>query len=369
MSFIPVVLAATLLLGPAPAQTPAPREALDGIDPVVLLTQGKEVSGKSEYKVTRGKFEYLFSTADSKTMFEKEPEKYEIQLGGMCAKMGGGATGNPADYAVVGGRIYVFGTDDCHRKFVAAPAKYLEKPAPPMPSAAADLRQGRALIDKAVKAIGGAEKLDLVTTYVETSSQIQKRATGDVPVALKTMWRFPGSVRVERTITTPDRTITSANLLTPAGAWFIGQGRAYPQNADGRKGVEQELGRQLVPLLRRRHDADFKAAALGRATVDGIEVDRVRVKHGAVDATLGLDKSSGAVHSVTFTARNTDGEVGEYIVVFGDARDVSGLRLPFSQRALFNGAPDSFLTRTFDAITINVPLDAALFEPGTGGGQ
>lgn len=369
MFVISIVFTAALALGPAPGQTQPPREALDGVDPVVLLTDGKEVNGKPDLKVTRGRFEYLFSTAETKAAFEKQPEKYEIQLGGMCAKMGGGASGNPADYAVVDGKIYVFGSDDCHKKFVAAPAKYLEKPAPPMPSSAQDLQRGRALIEKAVKAIGGADKLDAIATYVETSSQIQKRPTGDVPVSLKTMWRFPGNVRAERTMTNEGRTMTSANLLTPAGAWFIGQGRAYPQNADGRRAAEQQFGRQLVPLLRGRHDADFKAAALGPATIDGVQVDRVRVRDGAVDATLGLDKSSGAVHSLGFTARNMDGEVGEYVIVFADPRDVNGLRLPFTQRALFNGAPDPLLTRTLDAITINTPLDASLFDPGTGGGK
>jgi YHS domain-containing protein len=370
MFVIPAVFTAVLALAPASAQMPAPREALDGIDPVVLLTQGKEITGKPELKITRGGFEYLFTTAETRAAFEKQPEKYEIQLGGMCAKMAGGAMGNPADYAVVDGKIYVFGTDDCHKKFVAAPAKYLEKPALPMPSSAQDLQRGRALIDKAVKAIGGGPTLDAITTYVETSSVIQKRPTGDVPVVLKTMWKFPGAVRAERTMTAEGRTMTSASLLTPAGAWFIGQSRrAFPQNPEGRKSTEQEFGRQLVPLLRGRHDADFKAAWLGRAMVDGVEVDRVRVRNGVVDATLGLEKATGAVHSLTFTARNREGEVGEYVIVFADPRDVSGLRLPFSQRALFNGEPDTSLTRTIDAITINVPLDAALFEPGTGGGQ
>ena len=56
-------------------------------------------------------------------------------------------------------------------------------------------------------------------------------------------------------------------------------------------------------------------------------------------------------------------------MVLGDYRDVSGLRLPFSERALFNGAPDPLQSRTIDAITINAPLDPALFQPGPGGGQ
>ena len=33
---------------------PASVEALDGVDPVVLLTTGKEVFGKQEFSVVRG---------------------------------------------------------------------------------------------------------------------------------------------------------------------------------------------------------------------------------------------------------------------------------------------------------------------------
>ena len=56
---------------------------------------GKEVCGKADLKVVRNQFQYLFATPESKATFEKSPEKYEIQLGGVCARMGGGVTGNP----------------------------------------------------------------------------------------------------------------------------------------------------------------------------------------------------------------------------------------------------------------------------------
>src|SRR4029079_12337147 len=120
------------------------------IDPVVLLTTGKEVSGKADLEVVRNQFQYLFATPESKATFEKTPEKYEIQLSGACARMGGGVTGNPADYAVVDGKIFIFGSDTRHTQVAAAPARFLPKPAPPMPAAARDVQAGRALIDRAV---------------------------------------------------------------------------------------------------------------------------------------------------------------------------------------------------------------------------
>lgn len=364
-----IVLVVLGMARPSYAQPPAgPVEALDGVDPVLLI-QGKEISGKPDLKVVRGRFEYLFATADTKAAFEKDPAKYEIQLNGSCARMGAGVRGNPSDYWVHDGKIYIFGSDDCHKKFAAAPEKFLPRAAEPMPTGATALEQGKALVERAVTALGGAARLDAVTTYVQTFSQVQKRGDVAVPVTVKTMWRFPDAVRAERTMTLQGKTTENAVLMTPAGAWFLAQGRVYPQDPDGRPGTEQEYGRDLVPLLRARHDASFQAAALGPATVAGATVDRVRVRRGAVDVTLGLEPESGRIHSIAFIGRGVENQIGDYTIVYADYRAVDGLMLPFATRALFNGAPDALRSITFDSIAVNTPLDAALFEPGTGGAK
>lgn len=366
---IQVLMALLLLALPAHAQMTPPKDALDGIDAVALLNQGKEISGKAEFKVTRGRFDYLFATAENKATFEKNPEKYEIQLSGACARMGGGVTGNPADFAVVDGKIYIFGSDDCHKKFVAAPAKFLPKPVPAMPTAARDVQAGRALLDKAVASLGGAAKVDAVASYIETASQTQTRSQGPVALTLKTIRRFPGDVRVERTMAMGDRTQTSATLITPEGGWFISGPRAFPQNPEGRTTNEQEYSRGLLPLLRARSAAGFKAVAVASAVVDGVAEDRVRVKDKLVDVTIGLDKQTGQVHSLSFVGRNLEAEIGDYTIVLSDYRDVNGLRLPFSERALFNGQPDEFRTRQIKSVEINPAIDAALFKAPVTGGQ
>ena len=155
---IHVLMALLLFALPARAQMAPPKDALDGIDAVALLTQGKEITGKPEFKVTRGTFDYLFATAGNKA-------------------------------TIVDGKIYIFGSDDCHTKFVAAPAKFLPKPAAAMPTAARDVQAGRALLDKALASLGGAAKVDAVAAYIETASQTQTRPQGQVTLTLKTIRR------------------------------------------------------------------------------------------------------------------------------------------------------------------------------------
>jgi YHS domain-containing protein len=364
------MLAIAALSLPASAQMrTGPVEALDGIDPVQLIQTGKEVQGKPEFKVLRGGFEYLFASADNKAAFEKAPEKYEIQMNGACARMGAGAGGNPSDYLVYDGKIYIFGSDDCHKRFAAAPARYLPRPPAPLPASAAAASQGRALLDRAIKALGGAERLDAMTTYAESYSQIQKRGADEVPVTFKVSWRFPDAVRQERSMTFQGKSMSAAQLLTKDGGWFISQGRAFPTRPEGLETLNLEVRREIVPVLRSRQAAGFKVVALDAATVDGVKVDRMRIVNGAIDVTVGVDPASGRIHSISFVDRGPEAAIGDVTVVYSDYRQVDGVLLPFATKATFDGAPDPTRTRTIDTIAINAPLDPKLFEPGPSGGQ
>ena len=357
-------LALLFASGPVAAQNPlAIVDALDGVDPVVLLQTNKEVFGKSEFASERGRFRYLFSTAETKATFDKEPAKYEIAMSGLCARMGKTVYGNPSDYFIHDGKIYIFGSDECHKRFAADPAKYIPKAAAPMPDSAAAKAKGRELVDRVVAKLGGAAKLDALTTYTESVTQIQKRTQGEFKVTTKTMYRFPGDVRVERTNQRPDgQSFTFATVLTPTDAFSASQGRSFPIIPAGRPSVEMDLGRHPVALLKARNSKGFVAAAAGPTTVDGVSLEQVRVKNGAVDVTLNVDPKSGQLHSIAFDDRGGDGGYGHFVLTLADFRDVGGLMLPHETRSTFNGQPDPVLTTANQIIEVNTPLDAALFS-------
>ena len=370
-SFIlPALVTVLLAGGPVgrEASQQAADDALDGLDPV-LLVGGKEVPGKSALSVTRGDFVYLFSSADTKATFERDPAKYEIQLGGLCARMGKTTGGNPSDFVVHEGKIYIFGSDECHKKFQAEPAKYLPTPPAPLPPSPAAATRGRQLVDRAVAALGGASKLDGLTSYVESYTQVQTRPQGDVTVAIKTTWSFPDRARQDRSMALQGKTMSSATVLSPEGMWYLGgQGQAYSVRPAGRPSLEQDFGRHPVALLRTRRAPGFKAVALGAGFVDGFSVENVRVISGSTDVTLAIG-ASGRIHSATFRDRNSDGEYGTFSIVYSDFRPVEGLQLPFNARATFNGQPLASLSVTLDAIALNTPLEASLFAPKAQGGR
>src|SRR5215217_6036299 len=281
---------------------------LEGLDPVMLV-QGKEVQGDVKYKVTRGRFQYLFANAENKATFEKEPSRYEIQLNGHCARMGAPTTGNPDLYFVHNGRIYIFGSEECQTLFKAAPEKYLEVPAAPKsPPTAEMVKRGQKLIAKAVEALGGGSKVDQLVSFQKTDLR------GNQVKSILTL-AFPDSLRQE----TVRQNFTLVSVITPSDSFVVVNNGARPMPETGRAAINRELYHELIVLLRARMRSDFKAWATGNSDID--------VELPEFTTTLGIDPATGRVISQTYKGRGPGGALGQIVINYSDYRSVDGLSL------------------------------------------
>ena len=103
------------------------------LDPVELMA-GKEVGGKEGLFVVHENYPYLFTSQANQTAFRSDPARYEIQLGGACARMGPlSGRGKTSIHAVLNGRIYIFASEGCRKGFLATPEKVLDSCAWPKP--------------------------------------------------------------------------------------------------------------------------------------------------------------------------------------------------------------------------------------------
>jgi YHS domain-containing protein len=315
---------------------------LEGLDPV-MLSQGKEVQGDMKFKVTRGRFQYIFANAENKATFEKDPSRYEIQLDGHCARMGAPTGGNADLYYVHNGRIYIFGSEECQTLFKATPEKYLETPpAPKSPPTAEMVKRGQELIAKAVEAFGAGSKLDQLRSLQRTDlrgNQVKNILT----VA------FPDTLRQE----TVRPNFTLVSVITPADSFVTVSNRTRPMAEDNRAAIYKELNRDPIFLLRARTRPDFKAS--------GTE-DSVDVELAGFTTTLGIDSGTGRVVSQTYRGRGPGGVVGQIVINYSDFRTVEGLSLPFKTTATFDGQPFPALSATTEAITINGQIDPSSFK-------
>ncbi|HEX9759573.1 MAG TPA: hypothetical protein VGA40_01565 [Candidatus Acidoferrales bacterium] len=334
---------------------------LEGLDPVLLI-QGKEAQGKFELAVTRGHFKYLFARAETKAAFEKNPEKYEVQMGGLCARMGTATRGSADLYAVYDGKIYLFGTPTCKTDFLKAPEQFLNKPAAELKASRRAAQKGRALLEQAVEALGGAAKIDSINSYRQQGKRILNTQDGpaESPVAL--MWVRSGRVREERsfgpthvaTVLTADDAFsvvrnqqrTFFNELSPAQ-------RAYDMMA--------YFDRTLLRVLQARNAPGFRVAALDAAEVGGARVERVAIQVQGINLTLGIDPATHRVHSMSYQDRGSGGIVAELTELYSDYRGVGGLVLPFKVTVMAGGEEIAQRSYTLASIAINPPLEASLF--------
>ena len=100
--------------------------ALRGLDPLELVA-GNEVEGDPALTYDRNGFRYAFVSEENREEFHEEGGRYEIQLGGACGRMGPlSGTGDPDNFLVHDGKIYVFASDACRESFKKDPAKHVD---------------------------------------------------------------------------------------------------------------------------------------------------------------------------------------------------------------------------------------------------
>lgn len=343
-----------------------PLDAIEGLDPV-LLTQGKEAQGELKITVTRGKFRYMFANEANKAAFEKDPERYEIQLDGACARMGAPVTGIADLYAVHKGRLYIFGSENCKTMFVAAPEKYLppESGSSALTNATPEaLKQGQAWLEKAVAAMGGAAKIDGLTSYHEKNTSTQTRGRqGEFAVKNNLLLAFPDRSRLDVEMpdyNDPTTMRRGAFVLQPGNDFVITPRGPMAMQAPMRNDQEQQLQRKPLLLLRARKG--FKVAYIGTGKAGTTAVEQVVVDLAGGPYTLGFDPASGRLLSLTSKRRGPRGDFGEFVQIFSDFRAVDGLTLPFKITATFDGQPWPDQSATIEAITINSAVDPAQFE-------
>jgi YHS domain-containing protein len=84
--------------------------ALDGYDPVAYFVAGAPTQGQSAIEYTWRGARWQFASESNRSAFAADPERYAPQYGGYCAYAmahGNIARGNPFQWAIVGGKLYV----------------------------------------------------------------------------------------------------------------------------------------------------------------------------------------------------------------------------------------------------------------------
>lgn len=357
LSALPALL--TLLAPGAPFAPPAAllraqEPALRGFDPTALA-KGKQEAGKAEITAEHGGFRYRFASTEARDAFAKQPERWSIQLDGACARMGPlSGSGDPQRWLVHKERIYVFASDQCRDGFAKRPDDFLAVDEP-APTDTAALAAGQALLQRAAKAHGGADRLRAWRTW----SHERTTKNGDLTEKHRLQLMLPDTVRIDHEY------VGHANwgwlrVLSPTACFFV-EGDAF--RAMG-KDAQCEVRRMLLrePLLALRLALDGKAtvAAAGKRDAAGGAVEDLAVwcDGGVVTFAIGAD---GGVRSARCRGRGPGLWFGSLELAFDDWQDVGGLRAPATVRATFDGKDAPELGERRTDLAADAGLPAATF--------
>ncbi|WP_166266964.1 YHS domain-containing (seleno)protein [Marinobacter caseinilyticus] len=106
---------------PAVYTSPHSNHGAGGHDVVAYFTDGKPVKGNTAYQTKFNGASWLFASAEHLARFKANPEKYAPAYGGYCAwavSQGYLAKGNPRNWTVVDGRLYLNYNDAIQKKWL-----------------------------------------------------------------------------------------------------------------------------------------------------------------------------------------------------------------------------------------------------------
>jgi YHS domain-containing protein len=126
------ILAVGLCAGGSRAQNTPPasgmRVALNGYDPISYFNPGHPEKGSAEFSFAFDDAVYWFKSAEHRTMFAADPERYAPQFEGFCAMTiaaGEKAEADPEAWSISDGKLFVFRTKAVIPKFNQNPTNVI----------------------------------------------------------------------------------------------------------------------------------------------------------------------------------------------------------------------------------------------------
>lgn len=317
-----------------------PREALTGLDPILLIA-GKDVLGKPALFSDFEGFHYLFSTPENKAIFDADPGRHGIQLGAACARMGARVPANPEIFTVMDGRIYAFASPPCHKLFVADPKAYLPVLDTITPATGADLARARALVRKAAVVAGGEALLARLAGWEDTRSQMSGQTPLTV-VSTNTMTnRFTEVTTGLRSMQRGSEPVLSSMTLTVDGvtAEMAMGDQKQARHPGFRDAMLETMHRHPMALLAAALRPDTPLSPLGPGMFAGTPAEFVRVGWANTVADLAI-AADGTLAGARFKINMApDGIWGSYERVIKARQNISGLMWPTEYLDVRNGVP------------------------------
>jgi zinc protease len=214
-----------------------------------------------------------------------------------------------------------------------------------------------AMLDRAVQALGGLEKLRALESIQQTRI-LEVPRPGAAPMKLKAATTVVVPDKACQELETPMGKMTM--VVTPSDAFVRTPQGLMPLPDSQKSRMRREAFLDPLLILRARGTQGFKALHAGMGKAGDAEVHLINVERGEQSVTLGIDSTTGRILSMVHQGEGPDGSPAEIVQVFSDFREVNGFTLPF--RATSTSGAQAGPAWAVEAVTINGPVDSTLFE-------
>jgi len=343
----PIALA-TLLAFSGPGE---PRLALRGHDPVALCA-GEQLLGEEALRFDHGRYTYRFADAERLKVFRADPERYSIQRGGACARMGPlSNVGNPDYWAVYEGRIYIFSSRECHNGFLKDPDRYLEAAPELTPPSEPSRQKGAAWFARALEAHGGAARVDAAQALVLVFEEERKGWINRVEHVVSR----GGELRRHLTWKPVDGSESGFDttwVLNDESHVVEQEGRWPVTSRAALEDLRRFALREPLTLFWARDGADFLAAYGGAGTFRERAVENLLVRHAGLETTWHLDPESAEIVGLSWRGRAGSGVRREVEEVVTETVVVEGLSLPRDRTVFADGRQMQILSRPWSRVEV-----------------
>jgi zinc protease len=213
-----------------------------------------------------------------------------------------------------------------------------------------------ALVDKAIEAKGGLDKLRAIKAVKAVTEATVETPEGPVKARTTTYLQYPNRMRVETTLPTG----TVVQTFDGSRAWVKDPRGTHEAPAPMVRDLEATFKRDTVAALLAAHDKVLRARLLPNVKDESGKVHRAieLTGPGLEPVVMYLDPETGQVAKLTYIFNGPGKPLIEEI--FSDHRPIDGVQIAFTANVRQGGRP--VVERRIIEIAINPPLTPALFQ-------
>jgi zinc protease len=213
-----------------------------------------------------------------------------------------------------------------------------------------------ALIDKAIEAKGGLEKLRAIKAIKAVTEATVETPEGRVKAQTTTYLEYPNRMRVETTLPTG----TVVQTFDGRRAWVKDPRGTHEAPAPMIRDLEATFKRDTVSALLAAHDKTLRSRLLPNVKDDSGKIHRaIELSGPGLDpVVMYFDPETGQVAKLSYIFNGPGKPLVEEI--FSDHRPVEGVYVAFTANVRQAGRP--VVERRIIEISINPPVPPALFK-------